>query len=212
MKLDKKQMLPLTLTAFVILLDQATKIYIANNWPINSFITDVFDNGLLQIIHVRNPVIAFSLGYNLPEQVRPWLFIVLPLLVLGFLFWYYFKTDEFSQMQRWAVAGIAGGGIGNILDRIFRPDGVVDFISVKFFGIFGFERWPTFNVADMSVVICCILMFVSILKNPGKKDMPLLTAQGQTLKETAGQVLENSAEQEPASGAEDGNSGSGSRE
>ena len=168
MNFDKKRMLPLTLAGFVLLLDQATKIYIANNWPINSFITDVFGNDVLHIIHVRNPVIAFSLGHNLPEPLRPWLFIVVPLLVLGFLMWYYFKTDEFNQLQRWAVAGIAGGGLGNIIDRIFRPDGVVDFISVKFYGIFGFERWPTFNVADTSVVIGCLLMFVSILTTPNK--------------------------------------------
>jgi len=91
---------------------------------------------------------------------------VLPLLVLCLLVWYYLSSDDFTRLQRWAVAGILGGGIGNILDRIFRPDGVVDFISVKFYGIFGFERWPTFNVADSSVVVCCILLFVTIIFSP----------------------------------------------
>ena len=56
---------------------------------------------------------------------------------------------------------IVGGGLGNIIDRIFRPDGVIDFIDVKFFGIFGLNRWPTFNVADASVVVCGILMIIS---------------------------------------------------
>ena len=50
---------------------------------------------------------------------------------------------------------------GNIIDRIFRPQGVVDFIDVKFFGIFGLERWPTFNVADASIVVCGIILIVS---------------------------------------------------
>ena len=169
MKLDKTRTLPLLLTAFIILADQAVKFFIVKNWPREgTFIKDVFNNDLLYIYHVRNKAIAFSLGNNIPDGFKPLLFIVVPLLVLGFLLWYYLKSDEFTRLQRWAAAGIIGGGIGNIIDRIFRPDGVVDFISVKFYGIFGFERWPTFNVADSSVVVCCILLFITILINPQK--------------------------------------------
>jgi len=60
------------------------------------------------------------------------------------------------------VAGIIGGGLGNLIDRIFRPQGVVDFISVNFYGFLGFSRWPTFNIADSSVVVCGILLFLSV--------------------------------------------------
>jgi signal peptidase II len=161
-KLDKERTLPLILTGAIILLDQCTKAFIAARWPINTLIADVFNNDFLQIYHVRNKAIAFSLGHNVPDTIKPVLFIVLPLLVIGVLVWYYFRSDDFTRLQRWATAGILGGGIGNIIDRIFRPDGVVDFISVKFYGLFGFERWPTFNVADSSVVVCCILLFITI--------------------------------------------------
>jgi len=166
MKFDKVRALPFILTGIIIIVDQITKTYIAAKWPIGSLINDVFNNGFLQIWHVRNKVIAFSLGQNVPESIRPALFVVLPLLVLCVLVWYYLSSEDFTRLQRWAVAGILGGGIGNIIDRIFRPDGVVDFISVKFYGIFGFERWPTFNVADSSVVVCCILLFITILFSP----------------------------------------------
>jgi len=161
----KNKILPLSLTAFVITLDQVTKAIIANNWPINRYnvIADFFNNGFLQIIHVRNPAIAFSMGNNIPDILKPITFIILPILVLGFLVWYFFKSDEFTLLQRWAAAGIIGGGIGNIIDRIFRSEGVVDFIDVKFYGIFGWERWPTFNFADASVVVCCLLLFVSLI-------------------------------------------------
>jgi signal peptidase II len=167
MKLTKERTLPLLLTGIIILVDQCTKAFIAAKWPINTMITDVFNNDVLQIYHVRNKAIAFSLGQGIPEIVRPVLFIVLPLLVLGVLVWYYLSSNDFTRLQRWAVAGILGGGIGNIVDRIFRPDGVVDFISVKFYGLLGFERWPTFNVADSSVVVCCILLFVTIIAGSG---------------------------------------------
>jgi len=161
----KERILPLSLTAFVIILDQVTKFIIANNWPIDrhNIIADVFNNGFLRIIHVRNPAIAFSLGNNLPDFIKPIAFIILPILVLGFLIWYFLKSNEFSLLQRWTAAGIIGGGMGNLIDRIFRPQGVVDFIDVKFYGIFGWERWPTFNFADASVVVCCILLFITLL-------------------------------------------------
>jgi len=161
---DRKKFIPLLLTGFVIILDQATKAFIVANWPREgTLIKDVFDNGFLLIYHVRNKVIAFSIGEGVPEQFRVVLFVVLPILVLAFLIWYYFRTSEFSQLQRWVIAGIIGGGIGNIIDRIFREDGVVDFISVKFYGIFGLERWPTFNVADSSVVVCCCILLVTMI-------------------------------------------------
>ncbi|WP_010260896.1 signal peptidase II [Treponema primitia] len=172
---NKHKLMPVLLTGFIILADQLVKGFIVKNWPLRNanggeFIKDVFNNDLIWIIHVRNKAIAFSLGNNLPDVLRPALFIILPLLVLAFLGWYYFKTNELSNVQRWAFAGIIGGGIGNIIDRIFRPDGVVDFISVKFYGFLGLDRWPTFNIADSSVVICGILLFLTIIIFPPRPE------------------------------------------
>jgi signal peptidase II len=161
---NKLKLLPLLLTAVVIFLDQLTKNIIVSKFPLpgrDKF--EVFGNDLLWIVHARNKVIAFSLGESLPENLRPFLFIALPILVLAFLVFYYIKSNDFTMLQRFAIAGIVGGGMGNILDRTFRPDGVVDFISVKFFGLFGFERWPTFNLADSSVVVCVFIWMFSIL-------------------------------------------------
>jgi signal peptidase II len=175
-----KKGLPFTRTAVISLADQAVKSFIAVNWPVSHsgdriFIADIFNNNFLQIWHVRNKAIAFSLGHNLPDIFRPFLFILLPLLVLGFMVWYYFNSNELTILQRWAIAGITGGGAGNILDRIFRPDGVVDFISIsiQFLGIKDFDRWPTFNIADTSVVICCIILLISIfISNKGTSKKP----------------------------------------
>ncbi|MDR3161120.1 MAG: signal peptidase II [Spirochaetaceae bacterium] len=161
---------PFLLTGLVIAADQGVKSFIVKNWPDTTgrgvFIKDVFDNGLLWILHVRNKAIAFSLGHNLPDSIRPALFIIIPLFLLVALIWYYFKSNEITPLQRWVVAGIIGGGIGNLIDRIFRPQGVVDYISVRFFGIFGLERWPTFNIADASVVVSCIVLLCSIIFIP----------------------------------------------
>jgi len=169
-KIEKEKVLPFSLTAFVILADQIIKAVIVKIKPEPGLIKDVFNNDFFRIWHVRNKAIAFSLGENLPEALRPVMFIVVPLLVLAFLVWYYFKSDEFTPIQRWAAAGIIGGGLGNIIDRIFRPDGVVDFISIKLYGLLGMSYWPTFNIADSSVVVCCILLLVTMFFTPSKKD------------------------------------------
>jgi signal peptidase II len=169
-----KKGLPFLLMVLVILADKLTKAYIVRYYPIPDgqsyiFIKDVFNNGILELIHVRNNVIAFSLGTGLPDFIRPVLFIIVPIVVLLLLAVYYFKSDEWTGAQRWAISGILGGGFGNISDRIFPPggkSGVVDFISVKFYGIFGFERWPTFNIADSAVVVCVILWLITLFVHP----------------------------------------------
>ena len=166
MKIDKTKLIPFILTGIVILADQITKAIIVYLQPIPTRwtpIADVFNNGIFQIIHVRNPHLAFSLGQNLPEFIRPVILVILPILVLVVLIVYYFYSSDFTRLQRWAVAGIIGGGIGNLIDRIFRPDGVVDFLDVQMPGWFVWDRWPTFNIADSAVVVCCFILFFSIL-------------------------------------------------
>jgi signal peptidase II len=164
------KLLPFLLALAIILADQLTKAFIVARWPGDGvFIADVFGNDFLWIIHVRNKAIAFSIGRSLPDAARTVLFIALPIGVLVALVWYYFASDEFVGLQRWAIAGIVGGGIGNLIDRVLRAEGVVDFISVNFYGLLGFSRWPTFNIADSSVVVCGILLFSSVLLASGRR-------------------------------------------
>ena len=166
--IDKNKLKPLILTLIILAADQITKIMIVNSIPIHT-IGKSFFGGFLRIIHTRNLAIAFSLGNNLPEGVRFILFTILPIGILAGLLVYLLKGEDFTTFQRWAVAGILGGGIGNLIDRVFRPLGVVDFIDVKFFGIFGLERWPTFNIADSMVVVSGILMLFAFIIEDLKK-------------------------------------------
>ncbi len=158
------RLLPFVLTIAVIVVDQITKAVIVATVPRveNGTIIPVIGD-FLRIIHTRNLGVAFSLGGAFPEATRRLLFTLLPAVVLLALVIYYVRSNDFTRLQRWAVAGIIGGGVGNLVDRIFRADGVVDFVDVKFYGIFGMERWPTFNVADATVVVCGILLIVSLL-------------------------------------------------
>jgi signal peptidase II len=83
---DRQKCIPFILTALIIGADQGVKAFIVKNWPAEgSFIRDLFGNGIVRFYHVRNKAIAFSLGQNLPEALRPVLFIAAPVVVLGVL-------------------------------------------------------------------------------------------------------------------------------
>lgn len=159
----KTKLLPLVLTVIVFVLDQGSKLLIIKNIPPYTIGASFFGD-FLRIIHVYNPGIAFSMGNGLPDTLRGLLFAIIPLVVLVVVLGIYFRNDDFTFFQRWAVAGIIGGGLGNIYDRFFRSEGVVDFIDVKFYGLFGLERWPTFNIADAAVLICGFLLIISFIR------------------------------------------------
>ena len=164
-----KKLVPLILAVLVIILDQLTKILVIKNIPLYTIGASFFGD-FFRIIHVNNPGIAFSIGQGWSLAVRGILFRAIPLIVLIVVLGIYMRNDDFTRLQRWAISGIAGGGFGNLIDRFFRSEGVVDFLDVKWFGIekapFKFlrwERWPTFNVADAAVVVCGILLIVSFV-------------------------------------------------
>jgi signal peptidase II len=152
-------LLPFVLTLVIIIVDQVTKLIIVRNIPYPGIGAQVFGD-FLRIVHTRNLGIAFSIGRSLPVDVRRILFIIVPTLILFAVLYYYFRSQEVTQAMRWPLAGIVGGGFGNQIDRIFRPEGVVDFIDVKFYGILGMQRWPSFNVADMSVVVSGVVLII----------------------------------------------------
>jgi len=179
-----KKVLPFILTVLVVIIDQITKFIVELKLPfrlnedgsifrtstgrIPSVDGPSYFNDFLQFLHVANDGAAFSLGDGQAPVSKILTLIVVPLVVLILVTVVYFRNKSFTQLQRWSIAGIIGGGVGNIIDRIFRffDGGVVDFISVKFFRIPYISesgRWPTFNVADMAVVICGILLIISFL-------------------------------------------------
>ena len=159
----KTKILPLLLTVLVVVADQVSKTIVVNTIPIFT-IGKSFFGDLIRIIHVSNEGIAFSMGDSLPFMARSILFSVAPLAVIIVVFSIYFRNNQFSWLQRWCICGVLGGGLGNLYDRFFRAEGVVDFIDVKFFGLLGMQRWPTFNIADSAVVVCGIVLAISFIR------------------------------------------------
>jgi signal peptidase II len=168
----KSRLAPLLLSAGIIIADQLAKLAVILSVPLGRSVKVIGD--FFRIIHVENPAIAFSIGRGIEAGTRRTLFMLLPLIVIVLLFLYYlFTRDPLTRFQKWCFGALVGGGLGNYVDRIFRPAGVVDFLDFKFYGIFGLERWPTFNLADATVVVTAILLVISFLipvrPAPGEK-------------------------------------------
>lgn len=182
-----KRYLPFILTASIVVVDQITKALVMHFIPLNTVAASFFGDFLI-IMHVRNTGAAFSLGAESSVFLRVLVFIIIPMVLMGGMSYLVLsKKNYMTNVQRWFIAGIIGGGLGTLIDRIFRfNDGVVDFISVKFYGIFGLERWPTFNVSDSCVVIFVILFALSVIftKSDGTTDAGQTSKKAKSSKTT----------------------------
>lgn len=160
-----KRLLPFVLSLAIVIMDQITKTWVVNNIAEGS-IGYSFFNDFLWLVHVRNTAVAFSMGEGLPLVIKYIFFIGLPIALMVFLAWTVYSSrldKEVSTLQRWCLAGILGGGMGNLVDRVFRNLRVVDWISFKFFGILGMERFPTWNIGDACVVVSVSILLVTLI-------------------------------------------------
>lgn len=123
----------------LVILDQITKWFAYIYKP--DF--DVFGN-LLRVDYIENTGTIFGLLEN-----SNFIFMILSIILCIVIAIYMkLKVPKRSTMEKF-FALILAGGIGNLIDRIFRGF-VVDFISLKYVGIF--------NFADMYIVIGIILI------------------------------------------------------
>lgn len=178
----KAKLWPISLALLVILLDQITKILVMKTIPLYTIGASFFGD-FLRIIHVANTGVAFSVGATWSETARRFLFSLIPLIVIGIVVAIYFRNNSWTKLQRWAIMGIVGGGLGNLIDRFFRSEGVVDFIDVKFYGLFGMDRWPTFNIADSAVVVCGIMLIISFIVTSIRESKATKAEKGQNSQE-----------------------------
>ncbi|MCX7027347.1 MAG: signal peptidase II [Spirochaetes bacterium] len=166
-----RAVLVLSISLGIALADQLVKAIVVRQIPLDTVGVRLW-NDWLWIVHTRNLGIAFSIGEGLSRLIRIGFFIVLPSCFLVVAFVFCLKSKSLNKFQRVAIAIVAGGGLGNLIDRIFRPDGVVDFLSFSLFGIFGFDRFPTFNIADNCVTVGAGLILISgLLLDKGGKNV-----------------------------------------
>ena len=138
----------------VLIADQLTKYLIATRVRLHSIITVV--PGFFNITHVRNRGAAFGILAGAPEMWRSLFFITVTIAAIAVISALIWKTHE--RLLLIAFSLIAGGAIGNLIDRV-RYGEVVDFIQ-------WFVRsyyWPSFNVADSAISVGVALLVLDML-------------------------------------------------
>ena len=130
--------------------DQLSKYFTVANIALHQDIP--FIPGLLGLTYERNYGAASS-----SFQGMQWLFALVFVALTVMLAVEYFKKPlPFTGFERWCIAAIWGGGLGNMIDRV-RLGYVVDMIETKFI------EFPVFNVADSFITCGCILLMVHLV-------------------------------------------------
>jgi signal peptidase II len=151
----------LTIFLLIVLVDVATKRFaVAALTPYVP--TNAFDD-----------VLRFTLAYNsggaMSLSLGPssrWWFTLLSIGTLFVLAYMYRQTRPEDRLQIASLALICGGAVGNLIDRIRSPRGVVDFIDI---GI-GAHRFWTFNIADVGVTLgTAMLTWVLCVRAAGEE-------------------------------------------
>lgn len=134
--------------AFVILLDQVTKLIAASALKVGECVTAI--PNFFNFHHIKNTGAAFGMF----SESR-WIFLAISLVAMIALPIFLYKFRKAPFLFGFSMSLIIGGNIGNMIDRLFAPNGgVTDFIE------FAFIDFPIFNVADIAVCIGAALVFI----------------------------------------------------
>lgn len=134
--------------AVLVIIDQIIKYFVsAYLQPVGS--VSVIDN-IFSLTYVENKGVAFGMFSDMR-----WIFVALTSILLVIIIFYMFKKRPKGKFFYVCAALIIGGGIGNLIDRIFYGY-VIDYISLSFFP-------PVCNFADYCITAGTIMLVIYLL-------------------------------------------------
>ena len=134
----------------VVAADQWTKWIVVENIPLFGRVEFIPD--FLSWTYTQNTGAAWSM-----LEGQRWLFVLIFVVLTVLLLLEYFKFRmPFTALERWLIAAIYAGGLGNIIDRV-RLGYVVDMIRTDFMD------FPVFNVADCFITCGCIGLMLHLI-------------------------------------------------
>ena len=143
----------LAVAAGLVVIDQVIKYFIVQGLAPNGSVSVI--NGLFSLTYVENRGVAFGMFQN-----HVWVFTIITGVFIGAFIWL-IVSKKFAGKLFWTSAALMiGGGIGNLIDRIFRGF-VVDYLSLSFFP-------PVCNFADYCITAGAVLLVIMLLLMTGK--------------------------------------------
>lgn len=125
----------------ILVFDQLTKYYIMSNFHLGESCD--FIKGLIDIVYIHNEGAAWGMLSG-----KTWVLICFTVLAMVFCGYFFVKYGKNNKLMLWGLALVVSGGIGNLIDRVFRDGKVIDFLHFEFW-----PQFPVFNVADCAIVI-----------------------------------------------------------
>ena len=160
MAMTPKHLILAIVTPVILVLDQATKLYVDRVMDLHQSITVI--EHFFTITYVRNKGAAFSFladfRYRLPFFVLVSLIAIIVLLVA------FRKLRPEQKFTAFCLSLIFSGAIGNLIDRV-RLGEVIDFIYVHWYN----HYWPAFNVADSAICVGVFLLALDMFREEHRK-------------------------------------------
>lgn len=159
-----------SLSLAIVVLDQVTKVYVMETMRLHESIPVIAN--VFSITYIRNPGAAFGFLSSSSSSFRFVFFGLTSIFAVGLLGMIMVRMPKDDWMGRLSVAGILGGAIGNLLDRL-RYGEVIDFLD---FYVNGYH-WPAFNVADSAITVGVVFLILHFATEKESADQSVASEQ-----------------------------------
>ncbi len=139
----------------VLVLDQATKLYIDRTMDLHTSIPVV--PNFFSITYIRNKGAAF--GFLADSSFRLPFFILISVVAVIVIIGVFRKLRPDQNFTAITLAMIFAGALGNLIDRV-RLGEVIDFLDAHWYR----HHWPAFNVADSAICVGVFLLAIDMLR------------------------------------------------
>jgi signal peptidase II len=163
MKMFNRIVLMLLVLVSCVGCDQATKQLVRARLP--EAVTYSFFGDVFRLQHMQNHGAFLSLGDTLSGPARFAVFTLAVAAALAAMVVYLVRKRDLTAFDVVAFSLIAGGGIGNLIDRVLYAGGVTDFLNL---GI-GPVRTGIFNVADIAIMLGAAMLVVRGMRSGNKE-------------------------------------------
>lgn len=145
-KYELSDLVPVGIAVAVVIVDQLTKLWIMSNFAL--YEQQNIIPGLFDLVYVTNTGAAFGFLAGSKSWLRQAFFVGVAIVALGVIVAAYGQLKKQGRLFVYALGLIAGGAIGNLVDRL-RFGSVVDFLDFYL----GSHHWPAFNAADSAITV-----------------------------------------------------------
>jgi signal peptidase II len=160
----KKLLLVFLLGMLCVALDQTTKLWASRH--LSASVSSPQMDGLIRFKYVENSGVFSSIGTELQDSLKHWLFSVGASLLLLILLLFILFHERTSKTLLAGSGMVIGGGLSNVIDRLLHQGVVIDYVYL----VFGNWMTDIFNLADLAITMGLLLMMLASFTSSQQKN------------------------------------------